>query len=97
MTRATDEDGGGVMPEPTLSDDELVIEALVEHLREYGARLCDAQFFSMMVQPLYEAYGAEFVDAALRKIYAEARYRAVSEIRQLRNNAARLKRASRRQ
>jgi hypothetical protein len=47
-------------------DTAIVVDALVEHLREYGARLCDAQFFSMMVQPLYEAYGTAAVDAALR-------------------------------
>jgi hypothetical protein len=91
--RASDEDGGGIMPEPTLSDDELVIEALASYLREPGARLAgDRRFFWKTVTPLYRAYGEEAVDAALRCIHADIRRRAASQIRDLRMNAARLKR-----
>jgi hypothetical protein len=93
MTGATDEDGGGIMPEVTLSDDELVIEAITEVLREPGARLAgDSQFFWNVVGPLYARYGERVVDSALRQIHDDARRRAASEIRALRMNAARLKR-----
>jgi len=95
MTHATDEDGGGVMPEPTLSDDEPVIEALVEVLREAGARLCDGQFFEKFVGPLYVRYGERAVDAALRCIHADIRRRAAGQIRDLRRNAVALKREQR--
>jgi hypothetical protein len=93
---ATDADGGGVMPEPTLSDDELIIEALAEVLREPGARLVgDGRFFEKTVGPLYARYGAPPVDAALRQIHGDIRRRAASEIRALRMNAACLKREGR--
>ena len=95
MTRATDEDGGGIMPEPTLGDDDLIIEAITETLREPGARLCDFQFFEKFVGPLYDAYGDAAVDTALRQLHADARRRAASEISQLRFNAGRVKREQR--
>jgi hypothetical protein len=93
MTHATDEDGGGIMPEPTLSDDELVIAAITEVLREPGARLVgDSQFFWRTVGPLYARYGTAPVDAALRQIHDDIRRRAASEISALKLNAARLRR-----
>ena len=93
IPRATDEYGGGAMPEPTLSDDELIVEALTETLREPGARLAgDSWFFAQRVAPLYARYGEVAVDAALRQIHGDIRRRAASEIRALKLNAAALKR-----
>jgi hypothetical protein len=81
MTRATDED---------------VIDALTETLREPGARLCDGQFFEKFVGPLYKRYGHAFVDEALREIHVDIRRRAAWKIRDLRRNAAALRRERRR-
>ena len=91
MTRATDEDGGGVMPEPTLSDDELVIEALVEVLREPGARLAgDSQFFSKTVGPLYARYGEAAVSPRCGR--STTTYGAERRPKSVRMNAGALKR-----
>jgi hypothetical protein len=77
------------------ASDEDIVEAIAEVLREPGARLCDGQFFEKFVGPLYARYGHAPVDAALREIYGDIRRRAAWEIRDLRMNAARLKREQR--
>jgi hypothetical protein len=72
--------------------DPIVVEAILDQLRESGARLCDIQFYSSIVQRLHEAYGHEAVAAALRRHHVEMR-RAVSyQIRQQRGHVAWLKR-----
>jgi hypothetical protein len=73
--------------------DRDIVASIAEVLREPGARLVgDSRFFWTTVGPLYEAYGHACVDAALRQIHADIRRRAASQIRDLRLNAARLKR-----
>jgi hypothetical protein len=93
--RTHDDDNGGGIIELPESDDDPTIAAIAEVLREPGARLAgDAEFFLRIVRPLYATYGHAAVDAALRQVHDDIRRRAASEIRQLRNHAARLKRSS---
>jgi hypothetical protein len=93
MTYDSDDGAPIELPVP---DTDPVVEALTEVLREPGARLAgDDQFFLRTVRPLYATYGHAAVDAALRQIRDDIRRRAASEIRQLRNHAARLKRERR--
>jgi hypothetical protein len=81
------------MTRVTTPTDEDVVAAIAEVLREPGARLVgDSRFFWRTVTPLYARYGEAAVDAALRQIHADIRRRAASQIRDLRMNAARLKR-----
>jgi hypothetical protein len=86
-----DMDDGGIIELP-VADTDPTVEAIAEYLREPGARLCDNLFFPKLVRPLYTTFGRTAVDAALRQIHGDIERRAAWEIRQLRNNAARLKR-----
>jgi hypothetical protein len=86
-----DDDGGGIIDLPE-ADTDPTVEAIAEYLREPGARLCDNLFFPKFVRPFYERFGQKAVDLALRQIHDDIRRRAASEIRQLRQHAARLKR-----
>jgi hypothetical protein len=63
-------------------------------LRQMGARLCDAEFFARHIAPLVAAYGHDAVDRALKRHHRQIRSAASSQIRVLRQHAARLKRSS---
>ena len=75
--------------------DPITVDEIFQQLNcRMGARLCDFEFYSCNIQQLQDAYGHEAVAAALYKIYATIRARAAGDIRDLRRNAARLKRES---
>jgi hypothetical protein len=62
---------------------------------EWGAQLCNFEFYSRRIPPLQDYYGHDAVAAALAQYHAMLRSRTSSQIRDLRRNAAWLKRDSR--
>jgi hypothetical protein len=60
---------------------DVVEELFHQFWFEFGARLCDAEFFARNIPPLQAAYGDAAVGAALRRHEAMIRSAASSQIR----------------
>jgi hypothetical protein len=76
----------------TAPDPIAVDEIFRELWYEMGAQLCNFEFYSRHIPRLQDAYGCEAVAAALRQHQAMMRRACLGQIRDLRRNAARLKR-----
>jgi hypothetical protein len=79
---------------PTATDEDIVEELFHQFWFEWGARLCDAEFFARNISPLVARYSREAVDRALKLHHRQMRSAVAFQIRQQRAYATRLKRSA---
>jgi hypothetical protein len=88
----TDADCGGVVSEVELDPEAIVVDKLFRKFWfEWGAQLCNFEFYSRHIPPLQDAYGCEAVAAALHRHQAMLCRQYSDQISGLRENATRLK------